>query len=214
MTAAEFARLVKGARHRGDGQWWDAKCPGHDDRRASLSFRDGDTGSLIVKCHASCTVEQIARAVGLDMKALCSPNSPGPRPRGSARRIVATYDYTDGAAALLYQVVKYEPKDFRLRRADGAGGWTWNLKDVHRVLYRLPTLAEQACVYWTEGEKDADRLGGLGITATTSPGGAQAFRDEYAEQLARLGVQQVVILPDNDAPGRQYAAAVARACRR
>lgn len=213
MTAAEFGKLVPRARRRADGQWWDARCPAHDDQRASLSFCDGDTGALIVKCHAGCTLEQIARAVGLDVKALCSPNGPGPHPRGSARRIVATYDYTDGAGALLYQVVRYEPKDFRLRRPDGAGGWTWNLKDVHRVLYRLPTLAEQARVVWPEGEKDADRLAALGIVATTTPGGANAWRGDYADQAQRLGIHEVLIPPDNDEGGEGYARQATRALR-
>ena len=31
------------------------------------------------------------------------------------RRIVATYDYTNESGELLYQVVRYEPKDFRQR---------------------------------------------------------------------------------------------------
>ena len=38
MTAAEFAKLVRGARRRADGQWWDGRCSAHGDRRASLSF--------------------------------------------------------------------------------------------------------------------------------------------------------------------------------
>ena len=32
------------------------------------------------------------------------------------RRIVATYDYRDEAGELLFQVVRFEPKDFRQRR--------------------------------------------------------------------------------------------------
>ena len=45
-------------------------------------------------------------------------------------RIAATYDYTDVAGALRYQVVRLEPKDFRCRRPDGHGGWTWNMNGV------------------------------------------------------------------------------------
>ena len=38
--------------------------------------------------------------------------------------IIATYDYTDQAGRLLYQVCRLEPKDFRQRRADGnAHNW-------------------------------------------------------------------------------------------
>ncbi|MBA7632893.1 hypothetical protein ES703_40449 [subsurface metagenome] len=54
--------------------------------------------------------------------------------------IVATYDYRDESGELLYQVVRYEPKDFRQRRPDGKGGWIWNLNNTRRVLYRLQEL--------------------------------------------------------------------------
>ena len=37
-------------------------------------------------------------------------------------RIVATYDYTDADGSLLYQVARYDPKDFRQRRPDGTAG--------------------------------------------------------------------------------------------
>src|SRR5262245_3843677 len=55
-------------------------------------------------------------------------------------RIVATYDYRDESGTLLFQVVRYEPKDFRSRRPDGTGGWVWNLNGVRRILYRLPEI--------------------------------------------------------------------------
>jgi DNA primase len=35
------------------------------------------------------------------------------------KKIVKTYDYKDEAGNLLFQVVRYEPKDFRQRRPDG-----------------------------------------------------------------------------------------------
>ena len=43
-------------------------------------------------------------------------------------RIVATYDYTDADGALLYQVLRLEPKSFRQRQPDGNGGWKWELR--------------------------------------------------------------------------------------
>lgn len=43
--------------------------------------------------------------------------------RSGRPRIVATYDYTDEAGTLLYQSVRYDPKDFKQRRPDGKGGW-------------------------------------------------------------------------------------------
>ncbi len=210
MTAVEFATLVKRARRRADGEWWDACCPAHDDRRASLSFTDGEH-ALVVECHAGCSRERIAKALGRRAEDFAHQHGANGRGR-RARQIVATYDYTDGTGRLLYQVVRYDPKDFSQRRPDGCGGWTWDLKGVRRVLYRLPDLVEQSRVFWVEGEKDADRLAALGLAVSTSPGGAKAWRDAYAAQLAELGVREVVILPDQDAPGERYALAVARAC--
>jgi hypothetical protein len=39
MTAADLAARTH-AKLRADGVWWDGRCPAHDDRKASLSFRD------------------------------------------------------------------------------------------------------------------------------------------------------------------------------
>lgn len=57
-------------------------------------------------------------------------------PTKPKRVAIATYDYSDADDTLLYQTVRFEPKDFRHRRPDGNGGWIWKLGD-RRVLYRL-----------------------------------------------------------------------------
>ena len=84
-------------------------------------------------------------------------------------RIVCTYEYTDEFGALLYEVVRFEPKDFRQRRPDGLGGWIWNLDDTRRVLYRLPELIESRAldhpIFIVEGEKDVENLRALNISA-------------------------------------------------
>jgi hypothetical protein len=191
-----------------------ALCPSHDDRKRSLSIADRPD-KIILHCFRGCDATQILAAVGLSIADLFRNGQPqAPRAHGAARQIVATYDYCGERGELLYQAVRYEPKDFRLRRPDGAGGWTWDLKGVRRVVYRLPELAEQQRVVWVEGEKDADRLWSLGIAATTSPGGAASWRDDYAQQLAAAAIAEVVVIPDNDAPGRAYAATVATALQR
>jgi hypothetical protein len=126
---------------------------------------------------------------------------------------IATYDYVGpNGDGLLYQKVKYllpgGDKTFRQRRPRG-GGWDWKLGDVPRVLYRLPQLLAadpDDVVFYVEGEKDADRLAELGLVATTA-GGAADWRPEMARSLRG---RDVVILPDNDVPGRKHAAVVAR----
>src|SRR5262252_7452061 len=46
------------------------------------------------------------------------------------KREVAWFPYEDENEELSFQVVKYEPKDFRQRRPDGKGGWTWSTKGL------------------------------------------------------------------------------------
>ena len=52
MTAADFANLIKNAKRSGAG--YVGCCPAHDDDRASLSWRDGDKGGVVVKCFTNC----------------------------------------------------------------------------------------------------------------------------------------------------------------
>jgi hypothetical protein len=120
-------------------------------------------------------------------------------------QIVATYTYCSEGGAFLFETVRLLPKDFRQRRRDGKGGWIWDIKGVPRVLYRLPQLlnADPAQpVFITEGEKDADNLAALDLVATTNAMGAGTWRDEYSNALRD---RHVVILPDNDTPGRDHA---------
>ena len=126
---------------------------------------------------------------------------------GNKGRIVAKYDYVDDAGTLLYQVLRLEPKNFRLRRPDGNGGWIWEL-DQRRVLYRWPDLLKypDGTVFLCEGEKDADRVGGLGYCATTVAAGKWT-----AECVTALAGRDVIILEDNDNAGRAKALATAQA---
>ena len=139
----------------------------------------------------------------------------------------ASYGYADLAGTHLYQVQRIDngdgTKSFRQRRADGHGGWldgTGTMHGVGRVLYRWPDLRGHQTVYVGEGEKCVEELWSHGIPATTNAGGAGKWKTgpfheghPYAEQLTMVGVQKVVILLDNDDPGRRHAEDVARACR-
>ena len=127
------------------------------------------------------------------------------KPKG---RVVATFDYTDADGALLYQVLKYEPKNFRQRRPDGHGGFIWNLDDVQRVPYRLSELLKypDAAVFVCEGEKDADRVASLGHCATAVA--SSAWDDRCIRPLAG---RDCIILQDNDEPGAKKALKAAQA---
>lgn len=212
MTAQEFGAHIKAVRK--SGQELSGKCPAHEDQRASLSFRDGEKG-LVVKCFAGCTIEAITSALGLTPAILFTPNGNLPAAPPAQRRAIAHYPYNDETGTLLFEVVRYEPKGFSQRQPNGKGGWIWDLSTppVRRVLYRLQFLKGQEEVYYVEGERDVNSLTSLGITATTNPGGAGKWNDEWTTQLQAAGVKQVVVLPDNDPPGEAQALRVVTACQ-
>lgn len=189
---------------------WEARCPAHDDRHASLSVCAGEDGRALVNCHAGCSRDDVRQALKLPWSAFFPPRQ---RPD---RRIITTYDYTDAHGELLYQVLRFAGKQFRQRRPDGQGGWTWKLSGVPRVLYRLPQLIaaqESEPVLIAEGEKDVDNLVKLGFVATCNPGGAGKWK--HLSDDSALHGRQVVIIPDKDDPGRKHAQDVAmRLCNR
>ena len=124
-------------------------------------------------------------------------------------RLIATFVYVNEEGAPLYEVLKFaDPKTFRQRQPDGNGGWIWNLDGVRRVPYRLPDLLKypSATVFICEGEKDADRVASLDLCATTVASGK--WTDEIVEHFAG---RDIMILQDNDEPGRKKAIVAAHA---
>ena len=203
-----------------------ARLLGEPNRRLSKPPKDiryGNHGSLAIDLSNGCFFDHENGCGGgvIDLVASqlnCDRNTaigwlrregfiPEPQ-QASASSIVATYDYRDENRVLLFQVCRFEPKDFRSRRPDGK----FTLEGVRRVLYRLPdvikAVAEGSTIYLVEGEKDADNLRKLGATATTNAGGANKWRHEYSDTLRSA---DVVLVPDNDEPGRKHGEQVAAA---
>lgn len=189
------------------GRQHQARCPVHEDGRASLTIGTGDDGRILLHCHAGCGTEDVARALGVEMRQLFRDTRSA---SGSGREIVAVYEYVDEDSTLLYEAVRYEPKDFRQRRPGPGGEYVWSVKGVRHVLYRLPEVIEAVAldrpVYIVEGEKDVDRLRAAGLAATCNVGGACKWRDDYS---ATLQGARVIIFPDNDEAGRKHASQVA-----
>lgn len=122
-------------------------------------------------------------------------------------RVVAVYDYSDEAGSLAYQVLRYEPKSFSQRYLAESGGWI-NRKSPRQFLYQLPRVLQAPIVIVVEGEKDCDRLMEAGFVATTNAGGANApWLPEYTEALRG---KEVILIPDNDPPGRKRVERIAR----
>lgn len=149
-------------------------------------------------CDFPAAVNRVAEYLGVE------PTSNG----NGKSRIVCEYDYRDEAGSLLFQVCRFEPKDFRQRRPDGNGGWTWKTKGVRRVPYRLPELLAnpKRSVFVVEGEKDVAALEFLGLLGTCNAGGAGKWTSDHAQHLVG---RTVVVIPDRDEPGRDHARKVA-----
>ncbi|MFH0773891.1 MAG: AAA family ATPase [bacterium] len=189
-----------------------ALCPFHDDHKASLSVnlktglfkcfgcdRKGSIFDFYMAKHDvdyRSSFDALAKEAGLTTE--------------PQRKVVKTYDYTDESGNLLSQVIRYEPKDFRQRRPDGKGEWTYNLKDVRLVPYNLPEIIKAEDGIIVEGETDVENLRAIGLVATCNPMGAGKWKAEYSEHFRG---KKVAIIPDNDKPGRDHALQVARSLR-
>lgn len=177
------------------GPEFKGRCPAHTDAIPSFTFGI-NTGAPKFHCHTGCSGTKVAAA--LNQLGLWGE--------------VAVYPYQDPAGTVLYEAVRWEPKMFRQRHPGPKGTPVWGRGSAPHVLYRLPELLANSNssgpVYIVEGEKDADRLWAIGLTATTNVGGAGKWRPEYALALAG---RDVVVLPDNDPPGAAHAAQVAAA---
>jgi hypothetical protein len=121
------------------------------------------------------------------------------------RRIVATYAYEDEDGAPLFEVVRFDPKDFRQRHKDGKN-WVWNIVGIRRVLFHLPQLiaavARRDLIYIGEGEKDVLAIEEAGGIATCNPMGADQWEDAYSLFLKGA---RVVVVVDKDEDGARHA---------
>ncbi len=220
ITPEQLAAAIGAEKHSTGYRCPRGELHRNGDEHGSFSiFRDGDRTAA--RCHACglkgspVTVVSIVCGVSLSEAAERLARDLGlsaDRSGGSAKpRIVATYDYTDADGELLFQVVRFEPKGFRQRRPNGQGGWVWNLKGVkERPPYRLPEVIEAVAlgktIYVVEGEKDVEAVDRAGGVATTNPGGAGKWSDEFGEVLRDASV---VVVADKDGAGREHARQVA-----
>lgn len=149
------------------------------------------------------TLGEAMTRLGGESQPVESKRPPAPAAlNGSGKpKMVKAYDYADEDGKLLFQVCRFDPKDFRQRAPDGKGAWIYKLEGIRRVLYNLPKVLAADLVFVCEGEKDADNLNGLGLVATTNAGGAKKWDKSFT---AALRGKDIVLLPDNDKAGGEH----------
>ncbi len=226
--SAELLQLVLSRLHKvkRSGSGYSALCPAHDDSRASLSVDVGDDGRILVHCHAGCSQQDVASAMGLNLAQLFCEDSdaalPDKRPRPKARgwkslEAAATglaeflegsvtsihpYPLVDGTTS--FAVIRFQTDEGKTYRPVHLAQGRWRTGDPpgQLPLFGLNHLQAADEILVVEGERCAELARELGIIATTSAHGAEsALKSDWTP----IASKRVVIWADADAPGEGYA---------
>lgn len=189
--------------------------PGHSPADRGLSVRDHPTDATDIILYAH---NEPGGGDWRSFKDQLREEGLLPDRENSRRQVTRTpFEYIDADGAAVYRTVRIEPgrngkpKDFIAERQDGNGGWVSGLKGAGLIPYRLPQMIAahpESAIFIVEGEKKADALAALDFTATCNPFGAGSWPSGWGEKY--LKGRDVVILPDNDKPGREHASAILR----
>ena len=206
MTLEEILWFLKDV--TGSGKQYSAKCPAHDDRKASLSVSEGEDGRILLNCHAGCSAEEICGALGIKVSDLFSKRSEPPQKvQNSRSKVIAEYVYTDLNGKPVSKKLRYANKAFCWLKPDGNDKWTKG-RNGQAPLYNQfsANSCEHLCV--VEGEKDVETLRRFNIPAVSLPDGAKSkWLEEYTNFFF---ARRVYIIQDNDTPGKEFARFVAR----
>lgn len=238
MEFAQFKTYFHNIKERGNNNFT-CICPAHEDKNNSLEVWLDENDYIAMKCYAHCSIDKILRSLRLEKKDLVTENA---RNRYKEKKtseqntitkannsknnsnqksqekpktklnIVEEYNYCNVDGKLMYQVIRLEPKDFRMRQIDATGRWSYSIKNVQKVIYNLPNVVngvkENKTIYIVEGEKDVNNINALGLIGTTNVGGASSklndskWLPEYNEYFKGA---DVVVLPDSDEAGFRHA---------
>ena len=220
-----FKAELSGVRN-GNGDECTALCPFHEDKTQSLSFNaktnvffchacgaKGDVFELYKRKHGCANFTETCRLIGENFGIPLPENGRKPNANGTPfhhyqlGKPVEKYAYTDESGTVLYYSCRFEPKTFR---QCGPDGLSWSVKDVRKVPYGLPKVLGAEEVFAVEGEKDVHSLEKIGLVATCNVAGAGKWTDDLSDYFRG---KSVVVLPDNDEPGRKHARMVADSLR-
>lgn len=225
QTLSEIVSLVEQVtnyppQRNGDG--FKCRCPSHEDDKPSLSIRPGDKQPWILKCFAGCSYETIIKDLGIATNGVNGhhPTPPATPPAGNypikkknrLGKLQTTYVYHDKDGNYLFEKRRYQDKEFRVKT-----GPKWGLGKVEPVPYNLDLIANSdpdTPVYIVEGEKDADNLVYFfDCIATCNFDGASSNNQKpkwNASYNQWFADRPVIIIPDNDEPGRAHAENIAK----
>ena len=212
---------------------------GNGDRNPSLSVTDAD-GKLLLKCHGGCSQHDVWAAVrdlgllpqlsewveplvirpinGHHPAPVPVPRPPGQLPRSTGQvHMTGEWEYVDEHGVVLFVKQRFKTSDakgktYKLLRVMSDGSRQASMQGARVIPYRLSDVFEAKLqakpVFLCEGEKAADALASIGVFCSTSHTGAGSWPAANSHWFADLNI---VLVPDNDAPGYRYASLVASA---
>lgn len=183
---------------------WEARCPGpghkREDRHPSLSVGLGNDGRVLLKCFTGCTTVDIIAALHLEMKDLF------PRVIDNVRRIPYRLSSNGQVRAIHERIESPDGKKYAWRQPNGESGLR-GLKTEDLPLYGIDDLPDFDPVIVTEGEKSAQALIDLGMSAVGTVTGAAGTPSTAS--LAPLQGRTVWLWPDNDEQGAGHMLRIA-----
>lgn len=195
-----------------------AVCPAHNDKQASLTITKGRKCTLFC-CHAGCQLDDILSAAGLNKRDTFYDEEPIKTnwrayiESREHKKIEAVYNYVSCNGAYAFTKIRLEGKKIlygilendRFAYGLPKGTDRKSLKAVYGSIQALnKAITEGKVIFIPEGEKDADTLNKQGYTAFTY-GGCGDWQRDFAELVRGA---DVVILADNDEPGKKVAGTI------
>lgn len=218
-----------------------AICPAHQDKQASLSLKyDTTEKKTVVYCHAGCETIDVMAAVGLKVTDLFDLDLIKNDNHNNNIEAVYKYHDLNGNVLfekVRFKGKKFSQRRYEgeaiiwgldegtyYETFEGSNNWSTKVREnvkskefsgIEPVIYNLPAvikaIEDGQPVFVVEGEKDADNLIILGLTATTTFDGAskgkQKWRAVYNQYLKNANL---VLLPDNDKPGMAHMEYIAK----
>lgn len=136
------------------------------------------------------------------------PAKPKSPPLDELGPVTAKWDYLDDDGKLIANVYRYDPPGGKQFRPWDVTNRKTQAPDP-RPLYNQPGIKASHDVVLVEGEKSAQALIDAGVCATTAMNGAKAPIEKT--DWSPLKGKRVLVWPDKDGPGWQYAMAASQA---
>jgi replicative DNA helicase len=212
---------------RRSGSGWKARCPGHDDQKASLSLRESGEGHVLLRCFGGCNLDAILMPLGLQPRDLFEPStsSRDAGVRSSAITLAefaadkrlpigflqerGLHDLPGGGVGIPYPDMVGEFVQVKRRMALKAKEGSYWPKGARLMPYGLDRLADaRSAGYLITPEGETETLTGQfhGFPMLGIPGATSA---SVLELVHLIGIDRLYVVREPDQGGPAFVAGMA-----